>query len=219
MELRESRERLVLAREEERRRLRNDLHDGVGSALAGLALIAGNARKALPNSPEEAMRWVGPLEEGIRNTVADVRRIVDDLRPPALDELGLAGALRQRAEATYPGAVVADGLDGAKLPAAVEVAAYRIATEALANVARHTNATDVSVTLGVDQVSGALQLDVVDDGPGLPDRVRAGVGLRSMRERAAEVGGTCEVSRLDEGGTRVRASLPILALDATGGAV
>ncbi len=217
-DLQRSRERLVLAREEERRRLRRDLHDGVGSALAGLALHAGNARNALPGSPEEALRWVVPLEDGIRATVADVRRIVDDLRPPALDELGLAGALHQRADAIYPGTVVVDsGLDGTLLPAALEVAAYRIATEALANVARHTNASHVTLRVGVDADPPALRVEVVDDGPGLPVDQRPGVGLRSMRERADEVGGTCQVDRTRSGGTRVQAVLPIPAPDESGG--
>jgi signal transduction histidine kinase len=204
-----SRERLVLAREEERRRLRRDLHDGVGSALAGLALHAGNARKALPGDPEEAERWVRPLEEGIRATVADVRRIVDDLRPPALDDVGLAEAIRQRATAIYPGAVVSDRLDGQQLPAALEVATYRIATEALANVARHTRASRVTVSLETSAARGVLDLEIRDDGHGLPARVHAGVGLHSMRDRAEEVGGTCEIRSVPGGGTVVHAELPI----------
>ncbi len=208
-DLQQSRERLVLAREEERRRLRRDLHDGVGSALAGLALHAGNARKALPDSPEEAERWVRPLEDGIRATVADVRRIVDDLRPPALDDLGLAGAIGQRATAIYPGTVVTDCLNGDPLPAALEVATYGIATEALANVARHTRASQVTVSLETTSAPGLLQLEVCDNGPGLPARVNPGVGLRSMRERAEEVGGTCEIRSTPGGGTVVRAELPI----------
>lgn len=210
-DLRHSRERLVLAREEERRRLRRDLHDGVGSSLAGLALHAGNARKALPASPDEASRWIGSVETGIRDVVADVRRIIDDLRPPALDELGLAGALSERAQAVCPGAVVADRVNGTGLPAAVEVAAYRIAAEALANVARHTQATAVSVSVHVEGAPSALHLEVLDDGPGLPDNARAGVGLISMRERAAELGGQCLVGSAPGGGTRVHAVLPIPA--------
>ncbi len=218
-DLQRSRERLVLAREEERRRLRRDLHDGIGSALAGLALHAGNARTALPDAPDEALRWVLPLEDGIRATVADVRRIVDDLRPPALDELGLAGALRERAEALHPGTIVVDsGLNGTPLPAAVEVAAYRIATEALANVARHASASRVTLHLAVDGGHPpALRVEVVDDGAGLPADVAAGVGLRSMAERAAEVGGTCGIMRRATRGTTVRAVLPIPALDESGG--
>jgi signal transduction histidine kinase len=208
-DLQESRERLVLAREEERRRLRRDLHDGVGSALAGLALQAGNARKALPDSPEEAERWIRPLEDGIRATVADVRRVVDDLRPPALDELGLAGALSQRASTISPSAVVTAELDDTPLPAALEVAAYRIAAEALANVARHTEAGHVTVSLDGRSSTGLLRLEVSDDGPGLPAQLTPGVGLRSMRERAEEVGGRCEIRSASGGGTFVYAELPV----------
>ena len=208
-DLQQSRERLVLAREEERRRLRRDLHDGIGSELAGLALHAGNARKALPDSPEEAERWVRPLEDGIRSIVADVRRIVDDLRPPALDDLGLAEAIRQRSTAIYPGTVLTEGLDDGPLPAAVEVAAYRIATEALANVARHTHASEVTVSLRTGSAPGCLHLEVCDNGPGLPTRIRRGVGLRSMQERAEEVGGTCEIRSGTGHGTVVHAALPL----------
>jgi signal transduction histidine kinase len=210
-DLQRSREQLVLAREEERRRLRRDLHDGVGSALAGLALQAGNVRQALPDSPEAARDRVIGLEAGIRETVADIRRIVDDLRPPALDELGLASALRERADAIVPGrARVTSGLDGVSLPAAVEVAAYRIGAEALANAARHSGAHRVGVTLQVETAPRALVLEVLDDGIGVqrPDH-GGGVGLGSMRERAEELGGSCEVGVGPGGGTRVRAVLPL----------
>lgn len=208
-DLQRSRERLVLAREEERRRLRRDLHDSIGSALAGLALHAGNARKALPGDPEAAARWVGPVEEGIRAAVADVRRIVDDLRPPALDDLGLAEAVRQRAASIVPGAVVTDELNGTPLPAALEVATYRIATEALANVARHARASRVTVSLATESPPGLLLLDVRDDGAGLSPGATPGVGLRSMCERAEEVGGRCDVQPVPGGGTVVHAELPL----------
>ncbi len=209
-DLQRSRERLVLAREEERRRLRRDLHDGVGSELAGLALVAGNASTALPDDPAQAQRWVQMLEEGIRDSVGDIRRIVDDLRPPALDELGLADALQQRADVLVPGTRVhADGVADATLPAAVEVAAYRIATEALANTARHADADRVTVRLGIQQQPRALVAEVSDDGRGIDATAPRGVGLASMRERAAELGGSCQVSTGPSGGTAVRAVLPI----------
>jgi signal transduction histidine kinase len=209
-DLQRSRERLVLAREEERRRLRRDLHDGVGSALAGLALQAGNARGALPRSPDEARRLVADLEEGIRSVVAEIRRIVDDLRPPALDELGLDGALRERAGALCPGQTsVESSLDGTPLPAAVEVAAYRIGTEALTNASRHARSDSVTVSIAVDARPRALRLRVVDDGVGLAVDERPGVGLRSMGERAAEVGGTCAIGPLEGRGTLVEAVLPL----------
>ncbi len=217
-DLQRSREQLVLAREEERRRLRRDLHDGVGSALAGLALQAGNARTALPRDPDAALARVTGLESGIREVVADIRRIVDDLRPPALDELGLGGALRERADALLPGRVtVTASLDGARLPAAVEVAAYRIGTEAIANAARHSGARRVTVTLAVEGAPAMLRMDVSDDGVGPPTGSRgAGVGLGSMRERAEELGGSCEIAAGRRSGTRVRAVLPLAGNDETG---
>ncbi len=210
-DLQRSREQLVLAREEERRRLRRDLHDGVGSALAGLALQAGTARQALPDDPEAALSRVAGLEAGVREAVADIRRIVDDLRPPALDELGLAEALRERAEALLPGRVsVRSSLDGGSLPAAVEVAAYRIGTEALTNATRHSRAQRVTVSVCVEEVPPALVVQVEDDGVGLPRGLSGhGVGLGSMRDRAEELGGACEVEGVVTGGTRVRATLPL----------
>jgi signal transduction histidine kinase len=153
---------------------------------------------------------VADLEEGIRSVVAEIRRIVDDLRPPALDELGLDGALRERAGALCPGQTsVESSLDGTPLPAAVEVAAYRIGTEALTNASRHARSDSVTVSIAVDARPRALRLRVVDDGVGLAVDERPGVGLRSMGERAAEVGGTCAIGPLEGRGTLVEAVLPL----------
>ncbi|HXV56688.1 MAG TPA: ATP-binding protein, partial [Gaiellaceae bacterium] len=146
----------------------------------------------------------------IQAAVGDVRRLVYDLRPPALDELGLAGALRQEGERLATSFrslrldVHADDL--ADLPAAIEVAAYRISVEAMTNAARHAGAQTCTVRI---TDNGALELEITDDGRGLPDDYRAGVGIASMRERAEELGGTCEIERVDDRGTRVRASLPL----------
>jgi signal transduction histidine kinase len=209
-DLQRSRERLVLAREEERRRLRRDLHDGLGSALAGLALYAGNARRALPAGLTEVARWVAQLEDGIGAAVVDVRRIVDDLRPPALDELGLLGALRQQAAASPLRVSLDAPAKLAPLPAAVEVAAYRIVVEALVNAARHSRSDHATVRVSVhDGPAPTLRLEVQDAGVGPPATPPAGVGLQSMRERAAELGGVCEVGPGVDGGTLVRAVLPL----------
>ncbi|WP_195760592.1 sensor histidine kinase [Agromyces kandeliae] len=216
-ELQASRERLVLAREEERRRLRRDIHDGVGSALAGLALQAGNLRRALPDSPDVAIGLASTLEASIQGTIRDIRRIVDDLRPPALDDLGLDGALHERAAALLPGAATLEvRLDGAQLPAAVEVAAYRIATEAMTNAARHSGSERVRVLVDATSDPRTLRLEVSDDGAGMSASIRSGVGLPSMRERAVELGGSCEVDAAPEGGARVRASIPIMGTDDPG---
>ena len=206
-ELQESRERLVVAREEERRRIRRDLHDGLGPALSGVVFQVDAARLMVDRDPETAKRHLVATTDHVKEVVADVRRLVHDLRPPALDDRGLVGALSQLAESLDLSVeVTADGVD-AGLPAAVEVAAYRIAAESLNNVARHAGATAVHVALTA--TPDALVVEVRDDGRGMAADAQAGVGLLSLRERAAELGGTTEVTCPDDGGTVVRARLPL----------
>ncbi len=142
-DLQRSRERLVTAREEERRRLRRDLHDGLGAQLAGLTVQAGVLRGLIAKDPVAADDLAAELRTELRTAIADIRRLVHGLRPPALDELGLAGALQRLAERIgFDGAVrvAVDVGDLPPLPAAAEVAAYRIAQEALTNVVRHAAA-------------------------------------------------------------------------------
>lgn len=216
-DLRRSRERLVLAREEERRRLRRDLHDGLGSVLAALNWRAGALRPLLHRDPVTAEALLVEQQHTIQAAIADIRRLVYDLRPPALDELGLIGALREQAAklrtdpARDRAAELLVEVDAPEilpmLPAAVEVAAYRIVQEALTNVARHAQAHHASLRLSCTKER--LEIDLLDDGVGLPAAHPVGVGLLSMRERAAEVGGSCEVQRVPEGGTRVHAVLPL----------
>ncbi len=202
--VRAAQERLVLAREEERRRLRRDLHDGLGPTLAGLTLQVDTVRNQLasPTADPALLR----LRSGIQETVLDVRRIVEGLRPPALDDIGLVEAVRQLGSDTgLPVQVVADVLP--RLPAAVEVASYRIVQEALANAARHASATRIRVrlALGTDE----LIVSVTDDGTGVVVPRADGVGLDSMRERAMEIGGSFAL-RPDAGqGTTVTAVLPL----------
>lgn len=204
-----SRERLVNAREEERRRLRRDLHDGLGPQLATLTLKLDAARNLLAQEPKAADALLSGLKSQTQAAISDIRRLVYDLRPPALDEMGLLPAIREQA-AGYS----QNGLDVCvqapesvpPLPAAVEVAAYRIAQEALTNVARHAKARSCRVRIDMDH---ALELEVTDDGVGLSEDGRAGVGLSSMRERAAELGGSCDVTIVPAGGTRVLARLPL----------
>jgi len=209
-DLQRSRERLVAAREEERRRLRRDLHDGLGAQLAGLTVQTGVLRGLIGRDPEAAGELAGELREELRGAIADIRRLVHGLRPPALDELGLVGALQRLAESI--GAddglrVTVDVPEGLPpLPAAVEVAAYRVVQEALTNVVRHAHARTAHVRLSVEP--GTLTLEITDDGRGLPADLVAGVGLASMRERAAEMGGTCRVESVPAGGARVLAVLP-----------
>ena len=208
-ELQESRERLVVAREEERRRIRRDLHDGLGPSLSGVVFQLESARLLVDADPAAAARQLGATSSQVQDIVADVRRLVHDLRPPALDDRGLVGALRQQAERLTDEQlrVRVEAVEIDSLPAAVEVAAYRIVGEALTNVRRHAEATSASVKLVVGD--GQLLVEVSDDGIGIPADVEAGVGLLSLRERAAELGGRCEISCPPAGGTTVRAWLPI----------
>ena len=215
-DLQRSRERLVTAREEERRRLRRNLHDGLGPALSSAMLKLGAARRLLPSdSPADDL--IVEVRDDMRATVADVRRLVYDLRPPALDQLGLVPAIHDYAEQ-----YTSDGEAGMRitvdaseelppLPAAVEVAAYHIAREAITNVARHARARSCRVRLALEGAPERpeLQLKITDDGVGLPAERHAGVGLSSMRERAEELGGTCAVESPPGGGTRVLARLPV----------
>jgi two-component system NarL family sensor kinase len=205
-----SRAGLVTAREEERRRLRRDLHDGLGPTLAGLTLGLDTARSRSAGQPE-LHELLGRLKAETQRAVTDVRRIVYGLRPPALDEFGLVGSLRQevgRLQHEAPALCVildAPDEDLGDLPAAVEVACYRIVTEALTNVTRHAHATRCSIRIQLDH---GLAVDVSDDGVGLPDGWRTGVGIASMRERVAELGGKLEIEPCLPHGTRITAHLP-----------
>ena len=209
-ELQRSREGLVSAREEERRRLRRDLHDGVGPQLAALMLELETASELVSDNPE-ASALIAKLSESVRKIVSDVRHSVHALRPPALDELGLVGALREGAIHYGPLGLrvsVEDPEELSRLPAAVEVACYRVAQEALANVVRHARASNCSIRIRLDEEAGALSVEVEDDGRGIRKNDRVGVGMISMRERTEELGGRCTVKPLAGGGTLVKALLP-----------
>ena len=209
-DLQRSRERLVTAREEERRRLQRDLHDGLGPVLASFTLKLDAARNLLVSDPAATNALLLDLKTQTQATIIDVRRLVYDLRPPVLDQLGLVAAIRQQA-APYHNQnglrITIEAPDHLpSLPAAVEVAAYRIMQEALTNVASHASARTCHIYLWLDQV---LCLEIQDDGRGLPKDFRPGVGIVSMRERASELGGTCLIESLPSEGARVMARLPL----------
>lgn len=208
-DLQASRERLVLDREEDRRRIRRDLHDGLGPVLGGVAMRLDAAGNALERDPAGARTMVEKSRQDITEALADVRRLVHGLRPPALDDLGLLDALQQQVERMRSGTldvrVEAEALPA--LPAAVEVAAYRIASEALVNMAKHARASRCTVRLVAAPAD--LLVEVVDDGVGIGPDVVAGVGLGSLRDRAAELGGRTEISCPPTGGTVVQAWLPL----------
>ncbi|MGW3367182.1 sensor histidine kinase [Streptosporangium canum] len=271
-DVRRSRERILTTREEERRRLRRDLHDGLGPTLASLAMTVDEARLRLERDPEAVEGLLIRVRDQMGAAIVDVRDLVYGLRPPALDDLGLVGSLRALADAPGPRVDIAVVGPLGDVPATVEVAAYRIAQEALTNVRRHAQATTALVRVellraepvqaetaraepvqaetaraGMEQAGpapargetgraeggraeggraegggaeggaagrraaggGELRLSVADDGIGLPERVRGGVGLVSMRERAAEAGGSCTVGPRPGGGTEVIVHLPL----------
>ncbi|MFD1505725.1 hypothetical protein FE374_01005 [Georgenia yuyongxinii] len=209
----QARERLVRAREEERLRIRRDLHDGVGPTLAAVRLQVDTLGDRLAPADGAAHALLGRIQAHLADAVGDVRRAVEGLRPPALDQVGLAGVVRGRADDLRAAGLEVQVVCPDRLEirsAAVEVAAYRIVTEALTNVVRHASARRCTVRLAVER--GVLTVEVADDGTGLPVEVRAGVGLASMAERAAELAGRFEVSAGPAGaGTVVRAELPLRA--------
>ena len=205
--LQASREQLVLAREEERRRIRRDLHDGLGPTLASLRLQLSALRPTVRHDPEAAEHLIDELRTDVRTATAEIRRLVYDLRPPMLDEFGLLGALHNVG-------LTNDGLTRSieapaalpSLPAAIEVAIYRIATEALHNIVRHTEATGCTIRLALDDHN--LTLTVTDNGCGLPANYLPGIGHRSMQERAEELGGSVTILPAPDGGTCVTAIFP-----------
>ncbi|WP_433787666.1 sensor histidine kinase [Actinomycetospora sp. CA-101289] len=205
--LQSAREGLVTAREEERRRLRRDLHDSLGPGLGAVTLRIETARGLAARDPGRADAVLEQAVADVGALLTDVRRLVHDLRPPALDELGLLGALRTLARrlSTEELVIAVDGEPG-ELSAAVEVAAFRIASEALTNVVRHATASCAEVTL--ERGEDRLVVTVADDGRGIGADVVAGVGRLSLRERAAELGGRTTVTCPPGGGTVVSADLP-----------
>lgn len=208
-DLQRSREGVVLAAEEERRRLQRDLHDGLGPQLASLVLRVDAARNWLHRDPVQADALLGELRQQMQGAIGEVRRIVYDLRPPVLDQLGLVQGIKQYAERMSGERleVQVEAPDTVPtLDAAVETAAYRIVAEALTNVVRHARARHCLIQLAVDE---ELRLEITDDGAGLPAARQAGVGLQSMRQRATELGGMLTLEEVPGGGTCVRARLPL----------
>lgn len=209
-ELRRSRRQLVTTREEERRRIRRDLHDGLGPTLAGQVLVLETIEDLL--NPEDAgvLELVESLKGQAREALEDVRRLVYDLRPPELDNLGMVEALRQNTSVASQGKVefifkAPEPFPG--LSAAVELAAYRIAQEAIANVIKHANATKAFVEIKIQ--GDTLSLSVCDNGNGFPAKYKYGIGLNSMKERAEELGGNCEIMNSKQGGICILTTLPI----------
>lgn len=208
-DLQQARRQIVSSREEERRRLRRDLHDGLGPQLATLAIKASTAQNLLHTKPDAAAQLLAEVKAESQSAVREIRRVVDDLRPSVLDQLGLASAVQEFAAKNGVGGtrfLIQMPDEMPPLPAAVEVAAYRIVTEAITNVLRHARARTCTVRL---EVGSRLHLLIEDDGQGLPDAYEPGVGLDSMHERAAELGGILEIQSQPGRGTRLLVELPV----------
>lgn len=222
-DLRESHKRLVTTREEERSRLRRDLHDGLGPVLASQGLKIAAVSNLCEEDTGQARILLDELASQNETAVAEIRRQIYNLRPLELDDLGLVRAVREYASTldlnAPPGTsfqVLVKQTEGKlpKLPPTVEVAAYRISTEALTNVAKHAHARHCTVLFEIKKTGGEnrsrLILEIQDDGVGLPLEGKTGIGLNSMRERAEEVGGEFHIESNHSQGTRVVAFLPIM---------
>jgi len=207
--LQRSLEGKVTTLEEERRRMRREIHDGLGPTIASASMRLELSRSLLRTDPGATDRILAELAEIHRSVIRDIRRLVDGLRPIILDHLGLDAAVREMVASMGGG--VRTNLDCAlgnldRLPAAVEVAAYRIVSEALTNVVRHAGASVCDVRIWRD---GDIHVEVRDNGRGLPPDYRPGMGLTSIRERCAELGGTAAITTHAPAGTQVICRLPI----------
>jgi two-component system NarL family sensor kinase len=212
-QLERSREEILVARREERERLRRDLHDGLGPSITAIVLKADAARRLLRTDAARSVELMGDVRLEATGLSMVVRQLIDALRPESLEHLGLVAAVEREARRLSTRA------DGERLDITIDMSAadavddirsetaiFRIVAEALTNVSRHSHATSVEVTLSAQP--GSVVLEVRDDGQGSDEPWTPGVGLTSMRERAAEVGGELEV-RSSTTGTVVRASVPV----------
>jgi len=212
--LQAAREQLVTTREEERRRIRRDLHDGLGPTLASLRMQLSAVRRLVRDNPDAAEQLLDELRDDVSGATADIRRLVYELRPPMLDDLGLVAAIRNFKLGDSPVQLEVIAPEPMpRLPAAVEVAVYRIAGEAIHNVVKHAGATTCVVKIQIE--TGRLTLSVTDDGHYLRAGDTAGIGLHSMQERAAELGGAFSIqpvlagSPAKAGGTCIVIHLPL----------
>jgi two-component system, NarL family, sensor histidine kinase UhpB len=206
-ERRESARHALMAQEAERRRIARELHDEVGQTLTGMMLQVEGLAPAIPDELREQLE---ELRETARHGTEEVRRIVRQLRPEALEELGLHSAMAALATAFAQQTHVA--IDrrlepGLPLSEEQELVVYRVAQEALTNVARHAEATRVELQL--ESRSGQTLLTVRDDGRGLaPGSLSSSNGIRGMRERALLIGANLTIDSPEGGGTEVRLSIP-----------
>ena len=205
--LQTSREQIIIAREAERRRIRNDLHDGLAPTLSSFQLQLGAIRRLLTQNPAQAEPIIAELSTDLRQATAVIRQLVYDLRPSLLDELGLIEAIKNVHLAETPlqlDVIAPDPMP--LLSAATEVAVYRIVTEAIHNIVKHTKATTCTITLTFGTEN--MILTILDNGQGIATNHLSGIGIQSMRERAAELGGTFAIQPAESVGTCIEVRLP-----------
>ena len=208
-------ETVVMAQEEERRRIAYDLHDGIAQLIVSAKQHVETCRDLAGRDAEGAARELAKAAARLQGAVVETRRVLAALRPSAVDSLGLSEAIRRSLEEAAQevgwSTRFDDGLGDLRLPSAVETAVFRIVQETLANAARHARSARVEIELGLRE--GHLHLRVRDDGVGLlgddaPGAAR-GLGLAGMRERARLLGGTCSIESAPGGGTCVTVALPL----------
>src|SRR5262245_1662806 len=208
-------ETVVMAQEEERRRIAYDLHDGIAQLIVSAKQHVETGRDLAEPVPERAARELARASERLQGAIVETRRVLAALRPSAVHSLGLAAAVRRPLEDAAPDAGWStrfrDGLGEVRLPPAVETAVFRIVQETLANAARHARSATVEIDLALREEW--LRVQVRDDGVGLlaggaPGASR-GLGLAGMRERARLLGGSCSIASAQGGGTCVTVELPV----------
>jgi signal transduction histidine kinase len=204
-ELRRSRSRLVDAADAERRRLERNLHDGAQQRLVSLSLALRLAESKLRADPEAASAILGGAGEELAHALQELRELARGLHPAILSDRGLAAALEMLAERASAPVELEVGLDE-RLPDPVEVAIFYVVSESLANIAKHADATAVTVRVGL--VGDAVVVEVADDGLGGADE-REGSGLRGLSDRVESLDGRLVVASPVGGGTRVVATLPL----------
>ncbi len=208
-------EQVIEAQEIERRRLAGDIHDGISQRLITLSYRLDAAERAISEEPAEASGQLAEARELVKLTLQEARAAISGLRPPVLDDLGLAGALASLAR-SIPQIALEVELSDARLPEHIELALYRVAQECLQNVVKHANATIARLSFAFD--GHTARLEIIDDGVGFDtsehplggDEI-GGYGLLSMAERAELVGGRLNIRSRPGSGTAVIATIPLPA--------
>jgi signal transduction histidine kinase len=205
-------EQIVLLQETERRRLAGEIHDGISQRIVSLSFHLSAAADALGSDPASAAEQIARAQELAAGALNETRNAIAGLRPPVLDDLGLAASLESLARSTPLPNVQVDTVSTA-LPEHVETAVYRIAQEALQNIMKHAGAAHVQLRLSV--AAGAVVLEISDDGIGfdpsdMPERAGpVGYGLPGMQQRAELLGGQLTADSTPGRGTVVRLRVPI----------